>query len=238
MRGAAGLKAAALTAAAAALLIIVAMHPPTAYADDISVITWGMPPSVTFVKAVTLSPHDTLTAGNYFRVVYEIKVCKWWYEPESVVKQRVLEHLQKILGQIKVKHPEIWIFYAKYTLVKTAGYMGFAGHYMGTYYYYRAIIIGKVMYKRVNEAGKTKLIAPVIAAIIIAAIIAAAIWGMVQLVHNPAVQKLIAAVSHGINNVAKSTYAFPIATVAAGIGMLLIAIAVALHVFRRDVEDA
>ena len=214
-------------------LIIIALMPLKPLADSsIQVITWGTLPAVKFSSEVDLGPNDGLRPGDYWRAVYEIKVLKWWYESEDVVKQRVLEHLQKILGEIKIKHPEIWLMYAKYTLEKTEGYSCLGKYCLGTYYYYKAEIIGKIMEPKL-ENGKVRMVAPVVAAIVIAALIAAAVWGAVVLTQQPAVQKLLVASSHAIESAAKSGFAIPVAVVAAGLGVMFMGLAVAIIALRR-----
>jgi len=213
-------------ALALATLLVTAVARPVALAQSsLDVITWGSVPSVSGEWV----PTKTLHPGDLWRAVYELKVCRWWFEDPSKVRERVMQHLEKVLGQFKLKHPYIWVYGAKYVLVKKdwEACVGF-GRCMQECYFYKAVLYGRVMKSvEVRESGRVvHLLAPaIIAAVIIAIAIAAAVWGMVHLVQNPSVQKLVAAVASGVHYAS-----FTLPLLVAGVGVLVIAIAIAIAV--------
>ena len=215
---------------ASALVVVTLLMfftPGRAVANSLDV-TWGTLGNLKIVGQEPLNEDDVLKPGDYWCVEYDIKVKKWLWEGEDVVKQRVMDHLKKILGKVKIEHPEIWIFYAEYRFVDKSGSP------LCEEYLYRAKIVGKVMTQQELEAklgdkAKTVKLAAWVPVAIIIGLILACIISTIVLVNQPAVQKLITAAS---NTVQKSSWAMPVFLI--GLGAFLVSIPVIVLMGRKE----
>ena len=180
---------------------------------------WGsLPSNFKIEKVIPLSENDVLKSGEYFSVKYEIVVKRYFWESESIVKDRIKEHFQQMLGKLQYEHPELRFIYAKYE------FKGFVNKIFYYEYYYTAEIIGKV--EGTYLAAKRQLSAAVTVAIIIGLVLACIIATIV-LVQQPAVQKLILASSDVIQ---KTSSVLPFLLL--GLGLFLIAVPVIILVRR------
>ncbi|NPA98030.1 MAG: hypothetical protein GXO43_01490 [Crenarchaeota archaeon] len=160
---------------------------------------WGrFPSNIRIVGVKDLSKDDNLENGDWFQIVYEIKVSKLFYQGEDYVKQQVVQHFEKFLGKIIREHPELRIYYAEYKCYKVDG------NPIVQNYYYHVRIIGHVEPITLSN-GTKKLIGWVGVAVIIALILACIIASIV-LVQQPAVQKLLVSVGEAIHSVASNMF--------------------------------
>lgn len=176
------------------LVLLVMVLPARALAESSLDYVWGHKPNIRIEGAVNLSEEDQLRSGEWFQIVYDIRVSKYIWEGDDVVKKRVVEHLEKIIGQTIHDHPEIRIYYAEYHCYKVEN------NFILQNYYYHAKIIGHV--EPLQLKGSTKLVAPAIVVAVIIGLITAAIIATIVLVNQPAVQKLIVATGNAIENTA------------------------------------
>ena len=185
------------------VVLLVLVVSARGFADNLDYV-WGSMPNINVVRIVNMSETGILHAGEWFQVVYEIKVRKWIWESEDSVRDRVEQHFENVLGRTIREHPEVRIYYAEYRHYKTDNYGLYAD------YYYRARIVGHVEPLELSSSGKTTRLVGWVGVAVIIALIVAAIIATIVLVQQPAVQKLVTAVSEGVQRVSQAVTGNPI----------------------------
>ena len=193
-----------MSTSAIVVVMLVLVFSVRAAADSLDYV-WGHMPGIRVVRTVTLSEDDSLHVGDWFQVVYKIKVKKWVWQSEDDVRREVIHHFENILGRTIREHPELRIYYAEYHHYKTEN----RGLYK--WYYYKAKIIGHVEPLQLSADPHTtsvRLVSWVAVAVIITLVIAAII-ATIKLVQQPAVQKLLTAIANAVNRASSALTVSP-----------------------------
>jgi len=211
----------------ALFVVVIVLLYPVAVASNLDFIWGSLPSNVRIIGVESLSEADTLEAGEWFQIVYEIKVTKNCLESEDVVRDRVEQHFENFLGRTIREHPELRIYYAEYICYGTGG------NIFTQEYYYRVKIIGKVEPLELanGTSNKTGLVSWVAVAIIIGLVVAAIIATIV-LIQQPTVQRLLTATSELMHQVAQNPFqatAWTLVAVILSISFLMIIVLVALR---------
>jgi len=213
--------------AALAIVLIFLMYPVVVAGSNLDYVWGSFPSNLVIIGVEDLDEAASLRSGEWFQVVYEIKVSKNALESEDVVRQRVIEHFEQVLGKTIREHPELRIYYAEYRCYMTVDNVVYQE------YYYRAKIVGKVEPLQLKHG--TPMVSWVTVAVIVSLILAC-IVATIVLVQQPAVQKLIVSTSEAIHTIAQNpllTGAWTIVAIIVATSFLIIILALTLPKRKR-----